>query len=472
MTARPVPATATAQGETAQREFTATLAADLAGLTAAALPAAVLERARQGVLDWLAVTLAGSRQPGALIAQELAVANQARPAATLAGTSVRSVPADAALANGLAAHALDFDDSNVWAQAHTSASVLAAALALAEDLGAPGAELVAAYVTGVQAASVVGLATGPGADARGFHLTGLTGTFGAAAACGKLLGLDAAGLARALSLAATQSAGLKAVFGTMGKHLNAARAAVDGLLAAQLVSRGFTAPAEAVTAETGYAVAYTGTFDPVRALDQMRGRYGVENLVFKQHACCHGAHSAINGIASLRARRPFRPDDVERIVLTIPPVLRQICLVDLPRTGLEGKFSLRYVAALAVAGRDTGPAAFTDTRISDPELAAVMDRVELVDGPAARPASAPTEVHVELGSGEQLTACLRAVDPAADDELPAQRRWLTDKFTMLAVPVLGEERSAELAYAAGRVDELRSTAGLMALTRPAGQDRP
>jgi 2-methylcitrate dehydratase PrpD len=452
-------------------EFTATLAGDLADLTAADLPAAVLERARQGVLDWLAVTLAGSRQPGALIAQELAAANQARPAATLAGTPVRSVPADAALANGLAAHALDFDDSNVWAQAHTSASVLAAALALAEDLGAPGAELVAAYVAGVQAASVVGLATGPGADARGFHLTGLTGTFGAAAACGKLLGLDAAGLARALSLAATQSAGLKAVFGTMGKHLNAARAAVDGLLAAQLVSRGFTAPAEAVTAETGYAGAFTGTFDPVRALDQMRGRYGVEDLVFKQHACCHGAHSAINGITSLHARRPFRPADVERIVLTIPPVLRQICLVDLPRTGLEGKFSLRYVAALAATGRDTGPAAFTDTRISDPELAAVMDRVQVADGPA-QPASAPTKVHIELGSGERLTACLRAVDPAADHELPAQRRWLTDKFMALAGPVLGQEQSAELAYAAGRVDELRSIAALMALTRPAGQDTP
>jgi 2-methylcitrate dehydratase PrpD len=451
---------------TTRPEFTAALAADLAGLTAAALPAAALERARQGVLDWLAVTLAGSRQPGALIAQKLAAANQARPAATLAGTSVRSVPGDAALANGLAAHALDFDDSNVWAQAHTSASVLAAALALAEDLEAPGAELVAAYVAGVQAASVVGLATGPGADARGFHLTGLTGTFGAAAACGKLLGLDADGLARALSLAATQSAGLKAVFGTMGKHLNAARAAVDGLLAAQLVERGFTAPAEAVTGQAGYATAFTGTFDPARALDQLRGRYGVEDLVFKQHACCHGAHSAINGIASLRARRPFRPDEVERVVLTIPPVLRQICLVDWPRTGLEGKFSLRYVAALAVTGRGTGPAAFTETRISDPELAMVMDRVELVDGAATLPARAPTEARVELSSGERLTACLRAVDPAADDELAAQRRWLTDKFTMLAVPVLGEARSAELAHAAGRVDQLTSIADLMALTRP------
>jgi 2-methylcitrate dehydratase PrpD len=447
------------------KEFTATLAADLAGLTTADLPAPVLERARQGVLDWLAVTLAGSRQPGAIIAQQLAAANQARPAATLVGTAIRSIPADAALANGLAAHALDFDDSNVWAQAHTSASVLAAALALAEDLNTPGADLVAAYVAGVQAASVLGLATGPGADVRGFHLTGLTGTFGAAAACGRLLGLDRDGLARALSLAVTQSAGLKAVFGTMGKHLNAARAGVDGLLAAQLVQRGFTAPAEAVTGPAGYGAAFSETFDPARGLDQMRGRYGVEDLVFKQHACCHGAHSAINGIASLRARRPFRPDEVERVVLTIPPVLREICLVDRPQTGLEGKFSLRYVAALAVTGRGTGPAAFTDTRISDPDLAAVMDRVEVINGAAALPASAPTEVRIELTSDAQLKACLRAVDPATDHELPAQRQWLTSKFTTLAEPVLGPQRAAELADAVGRVDQLASIADLMALTQ-------
>ena len=273
-------------------------------------------------------------------------------------------------------------------------------------------ELLTAYVAGVDVASRIGVATGPGADRHGFHLTGITGAFGAAAACGRLLGLDIDGLQGALGLAATAASGIKGVFGTQGKHLNAARAAVEGMLAARLVERGFTAPDEAITGSTGYCAGFTDTWDAARIDERMGSRNGMEDVVFKFYPCCHGTHSTIEGIARLRRERPFGVGEVGRVVLRIPPVLRQICMIDRPTTGLASKFSLQYVAALALAGRACGPAAFTDGAVADPVIAGLIDRIELVNGEATLAARAPTGVLVELTSGERLSVSVSAVDPA------------------------------------------------------------
>ena len=372
-------------------------------------------------------------------------------------------PAGAALCNGLAAHSQDFDDSNPWAQGHTSVSVLSAALALAEELGSSGMELLTAYVAGVDVASRIGVATGPGADRHGFHLTGITGAFGAAAACGRLLGLDIDGLQGALGLAATAASGIKGVFGTQGKHLNAARASVEGMLAARLVERGFTAPDEAITGASGYCAGFTDTWDVARIDERMGCRNGMEDVVFKFYACCHGTHSTIEGISRLRRERPFGVGEVEQVVLRIPPVLRQICTVNRPTTGLASKFSLQYVAALALAGRDPGPAAFTDEAVADPVIAGLIDRVELVNGEATLAARAPTDVLVELTSGERLSVSVSAVDPAPDNQLPGQRTRLEQKFAALAGPVIGESQAAELAAAVACLDEMPTVAAVLRL---------
>lgn len=429
----------------------------------------VNERVRHCVLDWLAVAIAGSTEPVGKIAQELTSRSDLHgTSATLVGTDARVGVGDAVLANGLAAHAMDFDSSTPWARGHAVTPVVAAALALAELEDASGADVAAAVVAGLQAACVVGLALGPGADGRGLHLTGHTGTFAAAAAGAALLRLDADAVAKALSLAATQAAGLRSVFGTMGKHLNAARAGVDGAMAARLVHYGFTAPREAIDCVAGYAASLTDTFDAQRPAREMGDRLGIENTVFKFHACCHGAHSAIEGINAIRRHQEFTAGDVKHVKLTVPPELLNICGITIPLTGADGQFCLPHAVAVALAGESTGPEGFTDEAVLAPWSKLLRERIEVVTASADVEVTMPTQVVVEFSSGVVRSACVSVMDPAGDEDLALQRRRLEAKFAGLVTPVLGARRTGEVQAMVNSLQDIDSIRDLMALTSPVG----
>lgn len=442
--------------------FTAAVAEQVTAIRSDCLPAEVAERTRHMLLDWLGVTIAGSAEPSARIAQQVAAAEGGAPLASVVGTGLRTGPQQAALANGVAAHALDYDDGNRWAGAHPSAPVVSAVLALAEAREAAGAQAVEAVVAGVQALCLIGYANGPSHYAKGFHTTGTIGTFGAAAGCARLLGLDAGATARALSLAATQAAGLKAVFGTMGKHLNAGRAAANGLLAAQLAAAGFGAPADTIEAPQGFAATQSTSFDPGRRLDG--GRYGVERVLFKHYACCADAHSAIEGVRAILARRPVSPDQVASVRLRVPSGLLDVCAIPVPASGTEGKFSAPYAAALALAGEAAGPADFTDDAVRRPELLGLLGRIELEAGWEGHAAD-PIEVTLRLTDGTTETAQVNPLVPVPDAALPAQWASLVAKFTALAEPVVGRERAAGVLQGVSEVMESGSVADLLALAR-------
>ncbi len=440
--------------------FTAAVAEQVAAVRSDALPAEVAERTRHVLLDWLGVTIAGSAEPSALIAQRVAAGEGGYPLATVVGTGLRTGPQQAALANGVAAHALDYDDGNRWAGAHPSAPVVSAVLALAESRGASGAQAAEAVVAGIQALCLIGYANGPSAYARGFHTTGTIGAFGAAAGCARLLGLDAGASARALSLAATQAAGLKAVFGTMGKHLNAGRAAANGLLAAKLAAEGFGAPADTIEAPQGFAATQSTSFDPDRRLEG--GRYGVERVLFKRYACCADAHSAIEGVRAILARRPASPDQVAGVRLRVSSGLLDVCAIPVPRSGTEGKFSATYAAALALAGEAAGPGDFTDDAVRRPQLLGLLGRIKLEAGWEGH-ASDPIEVTMRFTDGTSETAKVNPLVPVPDAELPAQWAGLVAKFTALAEPVVGRERAARLLEGVTGVMKSGSATELLAL---------
>jgi 2-methylcitrate dehydratase PrpD len=210
------------------------------------LPDDVVELARQCTLDWLAVTLAGSGEPVSRLVAAEVLDQGGAPQASLIGRPERVAAAHAALANGTAGHALDYDDVAGTFLGHPSAPVLPALLALAERGERSGRDVVAAFVAGFEAESLLGRTIVPGHYERGWHTTATLGTFGAAAACAHLLGLDEVRWAHAFGLAATQAGGLKASFGTMGKPFHAGRAAQAGLLAATLARRT-TPPATSCT---------------------------------------------------------------------------------------------------------------------------------------------------------------------------------------------------------------------------------
>jgi 2-methylcitrate dehydratase PrpD len=406
-------------------------------LDAAALPDDVSMVARQCMLDWFACAVAGSAEPVAAILRDELLDSDG-PSSVI-GTGSRTRPMTAALLNGAAGHALDYDDTHSLMSGHPTVPVLPAALALAEDLDCSGAELLAAFVAGVEVECRIAGGMGPSHYAKGWHVTSTMGVFGAAAAACQLLGLDAEQFGRAMGFAASQASGLKANFGTMTKPFHAGQAAERGLLAARLAQRGFTANPDAVTANQGLAqAAGDGSWR-----DRQYDGWLLPRTLFKYHAACYLTHAAIE--ATSRAI-DGDDEDIQQVTLVVHPSLLDVCAIPRPRTGLEAKFSLAATTAFTIVGIDTAdPASFTDENATDARVQSLVERVAVATDPQLRATQVRAEVHAV--SGTRTTEYDTGV-PARD--LVDQGRKLRAKFAALAEPVLG----AEAAALAGRIEEV------------------
>jgi 2-methylcitrate dehydratase PrpD len=433
-------------------------------LTYADLPDEVRALARQCVLDYIACTLAGASEP--LTAMLLAEMTEqgGRDEAGVIGHAARLPAASAALVNGAAGHALDFDDVNMAMPGHPSVAILPALLALAEARGASGADVIAAFVAGYELQCRIGTTISPGHyDVLGFHSTATVGSFGAAAACSHLLGLDAETSATALGIAGTQAAGLKSMFGTMCKPLHAGKAAYHGLLAAKLAARGFTSRADVLECAQGFARTHSPDFNPERAFADPPGGYHIRNNLFKYHAACYLTHAPIETARKLRAQHGVTPDKVARIRLQLDEACDRVCNIPAPRTGLEAKFSLRLTTAMALAGVDTGGLTnYSEATAADPALIALRDKVEF----DFRPNTGHTKatLTLDLTDGARLTALHDSGVPATD--VADQGRRLEAKFTALVEPILGRGRTGDLLGEIARLDSLPNLRGLMALCAP------
>jgi 2-methylcitrate dehydratase PrpD len=339
---------------------------------------------------------------------------------------------------------------------HPSATVLPAVLALAEERGASGAEVIAAFVTGYETACRIGRLVAPGHDdGRGFHATGTFGTFGAAMGCAHLLGLDEQRTAHALGIAATQAAGLKAMFGTMCKPLHAGRAAYNGLLAARLAARGFTSRPDALECPQGFARTHSPDFDPAAALAEPAGGWHLRNNLFKYHAACYFTHAPIEAARKLRLEHALTADRIDAITVRVAESCDRVCNIAAPRTALEAKFSLRLTVAMAIAGLDTGRLdTFSDAACDNPILVRLRDRIGIEfqrDWPPTR-----AEVVLHLPDGTRHAAEHDSGVPAAD--VAEQGRRLELKFAGLVKPVLGRRKATALAQAVAELDTLLSLA--------------
>ena len=418
--------------------------------------------ARHCVLDWFACALAGSREPLSRILVEQGVAGEGPGPATLVGRAPMVAPRAAALVNGAAGHALDFDDTHMLLSGHPTAPVLPALLALAEEHDAAGLAVRTALVAGIEVECRVGALVAPGHYRAGWHATGTIGTIGAAAACARLLRLDAQRTAHALALAATQAAGLKASFGTMAKPLHAGKAAADGLLSARLAAAGFTGNPALLEAPQGLGeAAGGGTVLDSSRLDHLAGRWTIRDVLFKYHAACYLTHASINAALALRSR--IVPRDIDAVEVHVAADSLKVCNIAEPATGLEGKFSLRATTAMALLGDDTtDTATYSDTRMRAPDLIALRDRVTVV--PEVARAGTCSKVTVLLSSGDRLEAEDDTGVPAGD--LAVQEERLASKFLGLAVPVIGAARARRLRDAITQLDTQTFIGSLTALARP------
>src|SRR5437870_4476758 len=293
-------------GDLASRTKTTDLTRVLAEQAAAVgydgLPEPVRELARQCVLDYYGVALAGADDPlAAILLDELSEAGGAAQASVI-GHSARLPALSAALVNGAIGHALDYDDVNLAMPGHPSVAILPGLLAIAEQRRSAGRDIIAAFVAGYETACRIGLALRPGHYDLGFHATGTVGAFGAAAACARLLGLDAQRTAQALGIAGTQAAGLKSQFGTMCKPFHAGKASQNGLLAARLAARGFSSRLDLVECEQGFALTHGPDFNPEAALAAPPNGFYIFANLFKYHAACYLTHGPIESARQVRER--------------------------------------------------------------------------------------------------------------------------------------------------------------------------
>ena len=415
------------------------------------VPPSMRTWARQCVLDTIGCGIAGSSDE--LVAILLAEMQDqgGAPVASLFGHSARLPAASAALVNA-AAHALDFDDVNLAMPGHPSVAILPALLALAEQRGSSGADVLTAFVAGYELQCRIGRTIAPGHyDGLGFHATATVGSFGAAAACAHLLGLDAEQFATALGIAGTQAAGLKSMFGTMCKPLHAGKAAYHGLIAARLAGRGFSSRTDVIECDQGFAATHSPDCNPRRAFDTPPGGWWIAGNLFKYHASCYMTHAAIEAARQLREQHAVAPEQVERINLCVEQSCDRICNIAAPRNGLEAKFSLRMTTAMGLAGVDTSRlSSYSEAVAADPVLIGLRDKVSL-EFRAGIP-STVAEIELSLHNGAKFTARHDAGIPATD--LAQQGTRLQAKFAALVDPVLGAAKTASLSAAIARLDQL------------------
>ena len=350
---------------------TRTLAEFVIGTRARDLPPDLFDLAKLYVLDYLGVALYGATKPWSRVVARRArrLAGGGGGPATVLGAGWRAAPELAVLVNGAAGHAFELDDVHDESGCHPGTVVIPSALAVAEDRGASGADVLAAVVLGYEVMCRVGLAVGnPGHIVRGFHPTGTQGPFGGAAAAGRLLGLDAGRMVDALALAASFAGGLMefSLSGGMVKRLHAGRAAEGGVLAAYLAGDGLTGPATALEGRYGFCAAFTDTPDLGSLTDRLGERWAIREITVKPYACCSELHSMIDAVRAIKDAHAFDPGDVDRVVIEVASKVVEQNGLDGTTSIMAAQYSAPYNAALALARDARDPRIYADETLSDP----------------------------------------------------------------------------------------------------------
>ena len=443
--------TSTAAIPNATRGFAQTLL-DLVPAANAAAPQAL---ATSLTLDGLSVAALGSLQRGPRILAELAIEKGGTPDARVIGQAQRVPAGEAARINGAAMHVLDYEP--MWNPAnHSLSTVLPAVLALAEMMGrthaaAPtGKQLLSALILGIEAQQRLRMASGQ-LDPGGlmFHPPGAVGALGSAFACGLLLGLDSNALCHALGIAASRAGGIQGNIGSMTKALHCGQAAMAGLEAALLAQRGFSADADAIGGPRGYGRAFYGAGFSIPALTESRPLYVLDpGPAFKFFPSQYGTHFVIT--AALAARRALWDSklslDQIASIQAVRIIVPHMPYVDrpLPTTGLDGKFSFQYVAAMALIDNRVDVASFTDERRNASDVQALLTKIELRPDATreGRFDRMRVNVEIELSDGRRQEALCDG--PPGIWGRPADPKLLTSKALDCLSAVYGTERAGAI----------------------------
>jgi 2-methylcitrate dehydratase PrpD len=426
------------------------------------VPAGPRKEAARSILNWVGCALGGSRHDTVERALQALDEFSGPRKATVLGRAGRLDALHAALLNGISSHVLDYDDTHLETIIHPAGPVLPAILALSELRRARGEEFLHAFVLGVEVECRIGKAVYPSHYDVGWHITGTAGVFGAAAAAGKLLGLDERQMAWALGIAATQSSGLREMFGSMCKALHPGRAAQNGLAAALLAAKGFTSSERSIEAPRGFAHVLATERKLSRVTDGLGESFEISRNTYKPFACGIVVHPVIDACLQLRREHVLSADLIDRVDLRVHPLVLELTGKKTPATGLEAKFSVYHSAAVAILRGAAGPGEYTDAVARDPAVIALRGRVRAEPRNGVREEEAYATI--VLKDGRRLE---KHVEHAVGSlERPMSDADLERKFHGLADGVLKRARADRLIALCWSVASSRDAAEIARASAP------
>jgi len=445
-----------------ERQVTRELAAWVVGQKLDAIPADVQREGVRTFFNWVGCAVGGASHETVDRALAAVTPFSGKPTATILGRGEHLDALHAALVNGISSHVLDYDDTHLKTIIHPAGPVASALLAVAELRPVTGRALLEALILGVEVECRIGNCVYPEHYDIGWHITGTAGVFGAAAAVGKLIGLDETKMVWALGTAATQSSGLREMFGTMCKSFHPGRAAQNGALAAFLAEAGFDSSLRSIEAPRGFANVLSTRQDFGEILDGLGERWEAGLNSYKPFACGIVIHPTIDGCIQLRDELGDAVSRIEAVALRAHPLVLELTGKKEPKTGLETKFSVFHAAAAALLRGDGSPTAFTDEAASDPAIVALRRKVEVTTDPACHEAS--VDIVVTLAGGRKVEK--RIERTIGSREVPLTDAQLVEKFERQSALVIGKAQTEALMAAAWSLPDLKDAGEVARVSVP------
>jgi 2-methylcitrate dehydratase PrpD len=443
-----------------ERLVTRDFVRQLASFPLEEIPESALHEAKRSFLNWLGVAIGASRHPAVDMAIKVAKGLGGSPQATVLGHTTKTDIQFAALINGMSSHIFDFDDTFFDTVLHASAPVYPALLAWSEFKKQPGRLLLQCFVLGVEAEQRIARAICPSHYSRGWHITGTAGALGAAAAVGRMASLTDEKMAYAIGLASSQPTGLREMFGTMTKPFHAGKAAANGLLSVLLAAEGFTSSFESLEGKRGYCRVLSDSPDFSGLESPFGPRWLIMDNCYKPFACGVVTHAAIDGAIRLRARG-VKPGQIKSLTVEVHPLVQELTGKISPLTGLEGKFSVYHCVAVGLLEGTAGEWQFSDTRVNDPEVISLRQKISIKINAALEEDQAILNVQLQNGEGER-----EYVEHARGSKsIPLTDRDLEEKFIELTTPCLKASNPRSIIDQVWQLDGLDTLDDLISLCR-------
>ncbi len=431
------------------------------------IPVNVVERAKQCILDTIAVALYGSQFESSIIASAVIMETGGKKESTIIGTNKKAPVFLAALVNGISSHTAEYDDDLFDFLGHPSCILMPVVLSLSEKNMLDGKSMLASFILGNETGSIIGNRMGWEHYRTGFHPTGTIGTIAASAAASKLLNLSAKETANALGIAASSASGLRENFGTMTKSWHAGHAASGGIMASLLAQKGYNSSLNSLEGESGFIKVFQGKKEVLSDIKVPGKPYSILDVVQKRYPSGAASHPAVDAVLYIIKKNSIQPEDIQTIQCYVRPMVLSILKYKYPENKLEAKFSLEYSIAAAVVFGSLGIDQFTDKVVNKPRVKEMIKKIFVIPDEKLETIAvkenllSPVKIIITLKTGKIYNTFKR--EAKGGPQSPFHWRELEDKFSECSENVLSKFNAQSAVTLIKNLEEVKNINNLTEL---------